>query len=123
MTRNNFRDPKIWQEADGSYRCVIGACRENRLGSILLYSSADGYRWHFESILAENDGSFGRMWECPDLFELDGKAVLLVSPQDMLPKGHERSADIFPIRTTRPSTTASTSMRRRRSFCPTAGAS
>ena len=89
MTRNNFRDPKIWQEADGSYRCVIGACRENRLGSILLYSSADGYRWHFESVLAENDGSFGRMWECPDFFELDGKAVLLVSPQDMLPKGHE----------------------------------
>ena len=29
------------------------------------------------------------MWECPDFFELDGKQVLLVSPQDMLPKGFE----------------------------------
>lgn len=23
------------------------------------------------------------MWECPDFFELDGKHVLIVSPQDM----------------------------------------
>ena len=29
------------------------------------------------------------MWECPDLFELDGKWVLLTSPQDMLPEGFE----------------------------------
>ena len=29
------------------------------------------------------------MWECPDFFELDGKYVLLTSPQDMLPEGFE----------------------------------
>ena len=29
------------------------------------------------------------MWECPDLFELDGQMVLLTSPQDMLPQGFE----------------------------------
>ena len=29
------------------------------------------------------------MWECPDFFALDGKQVLLVSPQDMLPQGFE----------------------------------
>jgi Beta-fructosidases (levanase/invertase) len=29
------------------------------------------------------------MWECPDFFELDGKHVLLTSPQDMLPEGLE----------------------------------
>ena len=29
------------------------------------------------------------MWECPDTFELDGKQVLLVSPQDMLAVGDE----------------------------------
>ena len=32
---------------------------------------------------------FGKMWECPDFFELDGKWVLLTSPQDMLPSGFE----------------------------------
>ena len=29
------------------------------------------------------------MRECPDFFELDGKAVLLTSPMDMLPQGFE----------------------------------
>ena len=29
------------------------------------------------------------MWECPDYFELNGKKVLLTSPQDMLPEGLE----------------------------------
>ena len=29
------------------------------------------------------------MWECPDFFSLDGKDVVLVSPQDMLPKDFE----------------------------------
>ena len=29
------------------------------------------------------------MWECPDFFELDGRWILLVSPQDMLPKDFE----------------------------------
>ena len=29
------------------------------------------------------------MWECPDFFPLEGKYVLFVSPQDMLPEGFE----------------------------------
>jgi beta-fructofuranosidase len=40
-------------------------------------------------VLIENDGTFGQMWECPDYFTLDGKQVLIVSPQDMLPEGFE----------------------------------
>ncbi len=39
--------------------------------------------------LAENKNRYGKMWECPDFFELDGKYVLLTSPQDMLPEGLE----------------------------------
>ncbi len=58
-------------------------------GQILLYSSADGFRWKFESVLAENRNRFGLMWECPDFFKLDGQYVLLISPQDMLPSGFE----------------------------------
>jgi beta-fructofuranosidase len=37
----------------------------------------------------ENGDWIGKMWECPDLFELDGKWVILTSPQDMLPQGFE----------------------------------
>ncbi len=85
---HNFRDPKIWKTETG-YRCVIGTCDEDTLGKILLYSSPDGIHWQFESILIENDGRLGLMWECPDFFPLDGKHVLLVSPQDMLPERFE----------------------------------
>lgn len=88
-SRQDFRDPKIWKEADGSYRLVVGGCDGNKNGSILLYSSPDGFTWKFESVLIENDGRFGRMWECPDFFELSGKHVLITSPQDMLPEGFE----------------------------------
>jgi len=89
MSRNDFRDPKIWQEEDGTFRCIVGTCRANRNGVILQYRSKDGFAWEFESILIENDGRFGRMWECPDFFTMDGKQVLICSPQDMLPEGFE----------------------------------
>lgn len=88
-SRNDFRDPKIWKVSDGSYKCVAGSRNEDGKGAILLFKSPDGFKWEFESILAENDGRFGLMWECPDFFELDGKHVLIVSPQDMLPEGFE----------------------------------
>ena len=85
----DFRDPKIWRTKDGGYRCVVGARRMDKRGVLLLYRSDDGFQWEFESILAENDGRFGLMWECPDFFNLDGKDVLFVSPQDMLPEEFE----------------------------------
>ena len=86
---HDFRDPKIWRESDGTYRCIVATCDKNRLGCILLFSSQDGLSWKSESVLAENDGRRGRMWECPDLFPLEGKTVLFVSPQDMMPEGFE----------------------------------
>ena len=85
----DFRDPKIWRMPGGGYRCVVGARRMDKRGVLLLYDSDDGFHWRFVSILAENDGHFGLMWECPDFFPLDGKHVLFVSPQDMLPEGFE----------------------------------
>ena len=85
----DFRDPKLWKEADGTFRCVVGNRPADGSGQILYYSSSDGFHWKFESVLAENKNRFGLMWECPDFFALDGKYVLLTSPQDMLPSGFE----------------------------------
>lgn len=85
----DFRDPKMWSKSDGTYRCVVGNCTEEGDGRILLYSSPDGLHWQYEKILAANHKRFGKMWECPDFFMLDGKAVLMTSPQDMLPQGFE----------------------------------
>lgn len=88
-SRFDFRDPKIWRKPDGTYRCVVGNCAEEKDGQILLFSSPDGFSWKYEKILAANEKRFGQMWECPDFFSLDGKQVLLTSPQDMLPKDFE----------------------------------
>lgn len=85
----DFRDPKLWREEDGTYRCVVGNRPADGSGQILLYSSPDGFKWSFVSVLARNENRFGLMWECPDFFKLDGKYVLLTSPQDMLPSGFE----------------------------------
>ena len=85
----DFRDPKIWRTEDGGYRCVVGARRQDKRGVLLQYESRDGFEWRYIGVLAENDGRFGLMWECPDFFPLDGKQVLFVSPQDMLPEGFE----------------------------------
>ena len=88
-SRFDFRDPKIWQTEDGTYRCVIGNRPADGSGQILLYTSLDGFHWSYKSTLAANQDRIGKMWECPDLFQLDGKWVLLTSPQDMLPQGFE----------------------------------
>jgi beta-fructofuranosidase len=85
----DFRDPKIWRKKDGTYRCVIGNRPADGSGQILLYESEDAFTWKFKKVLIENKNRFGKMWECPDLFVLDGKGVLLTSPQDMLPVGFE----------------------------------
>ena len=88
-SKADFRDPKIWKEKDGNFYCVIGSRPADGSGQILLYRSKNGFEWEFVSTLAENKNRYGKMWECPDFFELDGKYVLLTSPQDMIPEGME----------------------------------
>ena len=89
FSRFDFRDPKIWRTENGAFRCVTAGCLQEHDGQILLFGSRDGLRWKFEKVIVRNGGRFGKMWECPDFFELDGRQVLLVSPQDMLPQGLE----------------------------------
>ncbi|MDE5598183.1 MAG: glycoside hydrolase family 32 protein [Lachnospiraceae bacterium] len=88
-SRVDFRDPKIWKGNDGCYYAVVGNRPADGSGQILLFESPDGFHWKFHKVLCSNRWRYGRMWECPDFFELDGKQLLLVSPQDMLPQGFE----------------------------------
>lgn len=78
----DFRDPHIWCE-DGTYYMVVGNRPADGSGAILLYRSQDAVRWELLSTLDACRSQYGKMWECPDFFPLDGKHVLLVSPQDM----------------------------------------
>ena len=88
-SRFDFRDPKAWRAADGTYRCVMVSCDKKGDGRAVLFESKDGFSWNFKNILIQNNGRFGKMWECPDLFELDGKSVLIVSPMEMEAEGLE----------------------------------
>ncbi|MCR4891299.1 MAG: GH32 C-terminal domain-containing protein [Lachnospiraceae bacterium] len=84
-----FRDPKLVRLPDGRFGCYVASLDKVGGGQILFYSSEDAFHWKYEGVIARNEGRFGRMWECPDFFELNGKWVLLTSPQDMLPGGFE----------------------------------
>ena len=84
----DFRDPKVWLEGDTFYT-VIGNRTGDESGAILLYRSKDGLEWEYVRTLDRCHNQYGRMWECPDFFELDGKQIILTSPQDMAPIGLE----------------------------------
>lgn len=85
----DFRDPKVFREPNGSFHCVTVGCDERNDGRVILFRSENGLEWEFQSVLAENNGRFGTIWECPDFFSLDGKHVLIVSPMQMEAKGLE----------------------------------
>ncbi len=77
----DFRDPKLWKQGDKWY-LLMGSCKDGQ-GKVLLYTSDTLEDWTYMGVMAESDGSFGRMWECPDFFELDGYDVLIFSPIGM----------------------------------------
>lgn len=86
----HFRDPKVWKK-DEIWYMVIGAQTINNEGKVLLFKSVDLKDW---SLVGDTAGSglndlgyFGYMWECPDLFSLKGKDILIASPQGLESKG------------------------------------
>lgn len=82
----DFRDPKIWKQGKQYYMIVANRDRDGR-GQLLKYVSQNLEDWKYEGVFYKPVKELGRMWECPDYFELDGKKVLLVSPQDMQAEG------------------------------------
>ncbi|WP_171051752.1 glycoside hydrolase family 32 protein [Alteribacter natronophilus] len=86
----HFRDPKVWKQ-NGMWYMVIGAQTEDLKGHALLYRSEDGRDWTCMGPVAGAEMAplqdFGYMWECPDLFSLGDKGVLVVSPQGLEAEG------------------------------------
>ncbi|CAB3254002.1 unnamed protein product [Arctia plantaginis] len=82
----DFRDPKVWKHGDYWY-VVIGSKTPDNRGRVLLYRSPDLISWEFLNVLGESTGNMGYMWECPDFFEINGRHILLMSPQGMEPVG------------------------------------
>lgn len=84
----HVRDPKVWRQ-DDTYYMVLGARTLQDCGEVLIFESKDKLNWsHCNTITTRQP--FGYMWECPDLFELDGQWFLAVSPQ-----GVEQTGDCY----------------------------
>lgn len=86
---SDFRDPKVYRW-NGKYRAVIGNTdTEKQDGFVVVFESDNLKDWNYIGVLDASNDEYGSMWECPDLFELDDKAVLIVSPQFIEAKGLE----------------------------------
>ncbi len=87
----HFRDPKVW-EHQGKWYMVIGSQNLVEEGRVVLFESIDLKNWELKGEVTESGhqqlGTFGFMWECPDLFELEGTDILLFSPQGLKPDGY-----------------------------------
>lgn len=83
-SRRDFRDPCLFLR-NGRLCMLVGGRGPNGHGRLLLYQNGrpddTASPWEFVQVLAENDGGLGSMWECPNLFELEGRTVVLISPQ------------------------------------------
>lgn len=77
----HVRDPKVWQE-NGIYYMVLGARTKEDVGCVLVYSSQDKIHWQYVHTLTSKEPK-GYMWECPDLFTLNGQRILSISPQGL----------------------------------------
>lgn len=84
-TTVDFRDPKVF-ERNGKYYTVVASKKgteEDSVGQVFIFHSEDLINWSKGYVLLEGDETFGNIWECPDLFELDGQDVLILSPMNM----------------------------------------
>ena len=74
----NFRDPKVTLIGD-TYYMVCGSSADY-IGHVLLYKSTNLFDWEYVGVVFNQPG-YGPVSECPDLFEFEGKYVLLLSKQ------------------------------------------
>lgn len=83
----DVRDPMVWQGQNGHFFMILGARPDNNIGDIIVYESTNFENWQFRGslITGELTEVRGYMLECPDLIEVDGKQVLMFSPQGLAP--------------------------------------
>ena len=81
----HFRDPQIF-DYKGQFYAIVGAQNHDKQGYIKLYKAVDN---DVENWVEVGDLDFGGtgseyMIECPNLVFVDGKPVLLYSPQVLI---------------------------------------
>ncbi|MBX9138097.1 MULTISPECIES: glycoside hydrolase family 32 protein [unclassified Clostridium] len=84
--RTHTRDPKVWKYKD-RYSMALGSkfkqeSNDKFTGEVLFYTSNDGEQWTYKNRCY--DDTIGDMWECPDLFKVDGNYLLVMSPENII---------------------------------------
>lgn len=74
-----FRDPCVGRDEQGWWM-VVGSGIEGEGGVLFLYRSQDLKKWSYEGLALKGNSALGNMWECPNLFPLDGCWALVMSP-------------------------------------------
>lgn len=79
-----FRDPFVLRDGEG-WRMLVGTSLRDGTAAAASFSSADRLEWNYDGLAAERPGTetdpvwTGSLWECPQVFEIDGKHVLVTS--------------------------------------------
>lgn len=82
-----FRDPYLFR-TDSGWMMIMAAGLGNGSGAALQYRSTDLVTWTYDGVLCsrpsrpEDEVWTGALWECPQLFPLGSRWVLLVSVWD-----------------------------------------
>ena len=87
----DFRDPRpFWNEDIRAWNLILAAGQEMR-----IYSSKDLKAWKYESSFGKEYGNHGGVWECPDLFKIDNKWVLICNINPGGPFGGSATQDHY----------------------------
>ncbi|MDQ4502873.1 glycoside hydrolase family 32 protein [Sinomonas sp. ASV322] len=82
-----YRDPFLVKEPDG-WRMFVGAGSSDGTAMALSYTSADLAAWDYEGVALKRSTEerdpvwLGALWECPQIFEIDGRHVMVSSVWD-----------------------------------------
>jgi beta-fructofuranosidase len=76
----DFRDPYVYRVGD-MYYALIGGKLEGPGGQLLLYKSSDLRTWQSVGVTYASSLTGTGMFECPNVITIDGKDIILSSPQ------------------------------------------
>lgn len=82
-----YRDPFVRRDGD-AWRMFVGAGLRDGTATALAYASSDLESWRYEGIALQRSTSetepvwMGALWECPQIFDLDGRAAMVSSVWD-----------------------------------------
>ena len=81
----DFRDPKLFKRGEWIYAIIAARNTNSIYSSLLLYKTKDMSTWQYAGRTFSNGAPYadtlGIMLECPDLIQVDGQDLIIVSPQ------------------------------------------